>query len=388
MTSRSAGGAQVGICHMPRDPAAALELARVAESAGVSVFGVADSQHLFGAVYPVVQHVLAGTTRLRAGPLVTNPVTQHPSVHAASLAALAALYPGRVMAALGSGDSAVRSVGLRPASRQQVAADISYIAGRLGGTVPVWAAASGLRAAAATPPEATAVLLGGGLEAAWLRRLAGLAEASAGHPLERWAFLVGSLVADPAQADAARDAVAVPVLGVSRHGMTADPAQAGAPAGLVPGLRALYARADVRGHGQPDGVNREVLADWPAEARYLYERFAVVGTPLEAARRLRPVAEQASLTGFIFSTTVPDPAAHIELIGRQLLPRLLPRGGPIAVGSAGRRSRWACRGRSRCAASQVPQEATRAQTCRRQVREKPADPRPRRHVWLSRSEGP
>jgi alkanesulfonate monooxygenase SsuD/methylene tetrahydromethanopterin reductase-like flavin-dependent oxidoreductase (luciferase family) len=322
MTNGPGGGVQVGICHMPRDPAAALELALVAEAAGVSVFGVADSQHLFGAVYPLVQHVLAGTTRLRAGPLVTNPVTQHPSVHAASLAALAALYPGRVMAALGSGDSAVRSVGLRPASRQQLAADISYIAGRLGGTVPVWAAASGPRAAAATPPAATAVLLGGGLDAAWLSRLAGLAEASAGHRLERWAFLVGALVADPAQAAAARAAVAVPVLGVSRHGMTADPERAGAPAKLVPGLRALYAQADVRGHGQPDGVNRGVLDRFPAQARYLFERFAVVGTPAEAARRLRPVAEQAGLTGFILSSTVPDPAAHIRLAGRELAPLL------------------------------------------------------------------
>jgi len=182
--------------------------------------------------------------------------------------------------------------------------------------VPLWVAVSGLKAAAAVSPAASAVLLGGGLEPTWLRELADLAEASAGHPLQRWAFLAGSLVADPAQEPAARAALAVTVAGISRHGMTADPARAGAPPALVPGLRALYAQLDVQGHGQPTGRNRDVLAAWPAQAEYLYARFAVVGTPQQAAERLRPVAAQAGLAGFIFSSTVPDPAAHINLIGQ------------------------------------------------------------------------
>jgi 5,10-methylenetetrahydromethanopterin reductase len=341
---------------MPRDPATALTLARVAEEAGVDVFGVADSQHLFGGTYPVVQHVLAGTSRLRSGPLVTNPVTQHPSVHAASLATLASLYPGRLLAAFGAGDSAVRSVGLRPASPAELAEAVRYISTRLApavpadmvpaemvraemvraemvpaaaapaGPVPLWVAVSGPKAAAAVPPAASAVLLGGGLEPAWLRELADLAEASAGHPLQRWAFLAGSLVADSAQTPAARAALAVTVAGISRHGMTTDPIRAGAPPELVPGLRALYAQLDVRGHGQPTGRNRDVLAAWPAQAEYLYSRFAVVGTPHQAAEHLRPVAAQTGLAGFIFSSTVPDPTTHINLIGRELAPQL--RGFP------------------------------------------------------------
>jgi alkanesulfonate monooxygenase SsuD/methylene tetrahydromethanopterin reductase-like flavin-dependent oxidoreductase (luciferase family) len=333
--TQAAGRLQAGICHMPRDPATGLALARVAETAGLDVFGVADSQHLFGALYPVIQHVLSGTGgglddggRLRVGPLVTNPVTQHASVHAASLAALASLYPGRVLAAFGAGDSAVRSVGLAPASRAKLAADVGYIGDRLGGAVPLWVAVSGPKAAAAVPPAASAVLLGGGLEPAWLSELGGLAEASAGHRLQRWAFLAGSLVADLAQLPAARAALAVTVAGISRHGMTADPVRAGAPPALVPGLRALYAQLDVQGHGQPAGRNRDVLAAWPAQADYLFTRFAVVGTPEQAAQRLRPVAAQAGLTGFIFSSTVPDPAAHITLIGQELLPLLTPESTP------------------------------------------------------------
>jgi 5,10-methylenetetrahydromethanopterin reductase len=311
----SPGPLRVGVCHLPGDPALSLRLARAAEEAGVSVFGVADSPHLFGATYPVVQHVLAGTRRLRAGPMVTNPVTQHPSVHAASLAALATLYPGRVLAAFGTGDSAVRSVGLRPATPARLAAGMEQVAARLGRAAPLWAAVSGPRAAAAVPAAASAVLLGGGLDSGWLEHLGALADHAAGRHLGRWAFLVGSLVPGAQDVAAARQAAVGSVISVSRHGMTRDPAGAGAPDALVPGLHALYRDYDVRGHGQPAGVNARLLAGRPDEAAYLFRRFAAVGTPADVAPRLRQVARQARLAGFILSCTVPDPLSHVRLAG-------------------------------------------------------------------------
>ena len=310
---------QVGVCHLPGDPAVSLALAQAAEDAGVNVFGVADSPHLFGAMYPVVQHILAGTTRLRAGPMVTNPVTQHPSVHAASLAALTSLYPGRVMGAFGTGDSAVRSIGLRPASPAQLAAAMQQVASRLDGAAPLWAAVSGPAAAAAVPAAASAVLLGGGLDAGWLDHLGGLADKAAGRPLERWAFLVGCLVPGPQDVAAARRAAAASVVSVSRHGMTRDPAGAGAPAALIPGLKAIYGHYDVQGHGQPGGVNARLLAGWPDEADYLFGRFAAVGTPAGVSPRLTQVARRVGLSGFILSCTVPDPLTHVRLLGEELL---------------------------------------------------------------------
>jgi alkanesulfonate monooxygenase SsuD/methylene tetrahydromethanopterin reductase-like flavin-dependent oxidoreductase (luciferase family) len=309
---------RVGVCHLPGDPAVSLTLARAAEDAGVSVFGVADSPHLFGAMYPVVQHVLAGTSQMRVGPMVTNPVTQHPSVHAASLAALTYLYPGRVIAAFGTGDSAVRSVGLSAASPAQLAASMGQVADRVGNAAPLWAAVSGPRAAAAVPAAASAILLGGGLDAGRLEYLGGLADQAAGHRLERWAFLVGCLVPGPQDVAAARRASAASVVSVSRHGMTRDPAAAGAPVALIPGLRAIYGRYDVHGHGNPEGVNARLLADWPAEAGYLFDRFAAVGTPADLVSRLRSVAHDAHLTGLILSSTVPDPLTHIRLLGTDL----------------------------------------------------------------------
>src|SRR5581483_8530701 len=49
------------------------------------------------------------------GTLIVNPVTRHPSVLAASIAAVDRYAPGRVMLGVGAGDTAVLQVGLRPA---------------------------------------------------------------------------------------------------------------------------------------------------------------------------------------------------------------------------------------------------------------------------------
>src|SRR5690606_35864232 len=103
----------VRISTLPHTPSHVAELAVVAEQAGLAGLGVADSAHLHGAMYPSIQHALALSSRIPMGPLVTNPVTRHPSVHAADLAALSKLYPGRVQVAMGTGDSAVHGVGLR-----------------------------------------------------------------------------------------------------------------------------------------------------------------------------------------------------------------------------------------------------------------------------------
>ncbi len=72
-------------------------------------------------MYPTVQLILSRTSRIKVGPFVTNPVTRHQSVHAADIAALAELHtPGRLAVVMGAGDSAVHSVGLRPAPAAQV----------------------------------------------------------------------------------------------------------------------------------------------------------------------------------------------------------------------------------------------------------------------------
>ncbi|MCH9669903.1 MAG: LLM class flavin-dependent oxidoreductase [Gammaproteobacteria bacterium] len=55
------------------------------------------------------------TSRIGLGPLLENPITRHPAVLAGSIATIERLAPGRALLGLGVGDTAVRTVGARPA---------------------------------------------------------------------------------------------------------------------------------------------------------------------------------------------------------------------------------------------------------------------------------
>ncbi len=308
---------------LAHEPAEAIAIGRAADAAGVDIVGVADSPARFAGTYAITALLLGETARVRIGPMVTNPVTCHPAVHGANLATLSAAYPGRLLAVLGTGDSGTAALGLPSAPAAVLGTAIRAVAERAGPGVPVWAAASGPRAASAVPREATAVLLGGGLEPGWLNALAARAESAAGHRLERWAFAVGNLVERPDQLAGARSAASAAVLAVSRHSLGRDPGRGRrAQADLIPGLAALYARYDVRAHGEHAGANADVLAGWPAEAEYLFQRFGAIGTAASLSSRLAQVAAAARLDGFIFTTSIPDPADHVRRIGRDLRPLL------------------------------------------------------------------
>ena len=55
------------------------------------------------------------TERVQIGPSVTNPLTRHPAVMASAIASLHELSGGRAFLGIGTGDSAILNLGLRPA---------------------------------------------------------------------------------------------------------------------------------------------------------------------------------------------------------------------------------------------------------------------------------
>jgi 5,10-methylenetetrahydromethanopterin reductase len=312
----------VGVSHVPDDLAVTVELARVAEQAGLPYFGIADSPALHAGAFPAIQHVLYATDQLEVGTFVTNPVTRHPSVLSADFTALATMFTDRVGVGIGAGDSAVSSVGLRPASPQALAAAVSTIGIRLGGRAPVMVALSSLRTAALVPAEADGVILGGGLDPDWLARLIEVSERSAGHRLLRWGFAVGHLVAQTELVPVARAEVFGSVLSISRHGLGRDPAQRGVPPTIAARLPALYQQYDWTAHARSGGPNDKLAGQFPDLSRYLWQRFAVVGTPTQLAARLNLLAAQVQLDRLILTSVVPDPVAHIRMIGAELQPRL------------------------------------------------------------------
>ncbi|MEM7250257.1 MAG: LLM class flavin-dependent oxidoreductase [Pseudomonadota bacterium] len=73
------------------------------------------------------------TTRIGLGPLLENPITRHPAVLAGSMATLERLAPGRTLLGLGVGDTAVRTVGAKPARVARLEAATKTVVRLVGG---------------------------------------------------------------------------------------------------------------------------------------------------------------------------------------------------------------------------------------------------------------
>ncbi len=89
-------------------------LIRAAETAGFRYVWFGDSHLIWQEVTPYLTIAAMQSDTLRFGPLVTNPVTRHPTVMASAMATLNELSNGRALLGLGRGDSAVRTLGLKP----------------------------------------------------------------------------------------------------------------------------------------------------------------------------------------------------------------------------------------------------------------------------------
>jgi 5,10-methylenetetrahydromethanopterin reductase len=95
----------------------AREVARcvaAAERAGFDIAWLPDSQFLWRDVWSSLALAAELTDRITLGPCVTNLETRHPSVTAAAAVTLEELAPGRTILGVGSGDSSIKTLGLKP----------------------------------------------------------------------------------------------------------------------------------------------------------------------------------------------------------------------------------------------------------------------------------
>ena len=85
-----------------------------AETLGFDSVWATDSQMLYSDCYAVLALAARQTSRLRLGPGTAICGTRIPPVHAAAVATLNRLAPGRVHLGIGTGNTAMRSMGQRP----------------------------------------------------------------------------------------------------------------------------------------------------------------------------------------------------------------------------------------------------------------------------------
>ncbi len=100
------------------DPPAQTVIARMkeAEDLGISHGWTFDSTVLWQEPFVIYSQILAATSWMTVGPMVTNPLTRDWTVTASMFATLNEMFGNRTVCGIGRGDSARRVIGQKPAS--------------------------------------------------------------------------------------------------------------------------------------------------------------------------------------------------------------------------------------------------------------------------------
>ncbi|WP_019925860.1 TIGR03842 family LLM class F420-dependent oxidoreductase [Nocardia sp. BMG111209] len=318
-----------------------VELARVAETHGFSHVWTFDSHLLWQEPYVIYSRILAVTRKVMVGPMVTNPSTRDWTVTASTFATLNEMYGNRTICGIGRGDSAVRTLGGRPANLATLRESIAVIrelgngrSARVGDTtvrfpwaadsrLEVWAAGYGPRALDLTGEVADGFILqlADPDIAAWtIARVRAAAERAGRDPAAvsicvaapayvtdgsvaalkhareqcRWfGGMVGNHVADI----------------VAKYGADSD-----VPAALTEYIagRTGY---DYNQHGRAGNTHADFVPD------AIVDRFCLLGTPDEHLARLREL-EALGVDQFAVYLQHDAKTATLEAYGEQILPRL------------------------------------------------------------------
>jgi 5,10-methylenetetrahydromethanopterin reductase len=332
--------ARFGIVFLPESLTGWGDLCRLAEDVGFEWLGVADSQSVFRELYVALTVAALHTRRLRLGPLVTNPLTRHLVVTASAIASVDELSGGRAVLGLGSGDSAIYTVGAPPATlagledsvttlRRLTAGETVERAGRpwrvhrATRRVPIYLAAEGPRTLELAGRVADGVIVGLGLTPEVVRlSLAAIERGAraAGRTLDDvdvWWFAKTSL-AD--RREQAITPIKMALAASANHAFRFTLEGKGVPPDLHEKIRALQREYNSHHHEIPGAANASLPDRWGL-TDFLVDRFAIAGTPADCRaqveRAMAAGARQFLITGF-----VPDPRAFMRRFAREVADRV------------------------------------------------------------------
>lgn len=306
-------------------PEKLVEHARAAERAGFDVVTLADSQCLTRELYASLGYVAKETDEVRLGPGVTNPVTRHPSVIASGMCTIDEMTEGRTFWGVGSGDSAVYTIGEQATKLDDLKRIITLIKKLCRGErgtyegetqrlywveqadrtfdIPVALAAEGPKTLHVAGQVADEVIVGLGLEPdiveETVERVNEGARQAGRDPadIEKW-FLAYSNVTD--DRETAVEQIKHKLAGAAHHSLQFTlegkrvPDEYEAPIReLVDGYVSEWGTDDGRAHNA-DLVERLGLTE------YLARRYAIAGTPEECLSRIDELEETGLVDGLYF----------------------------------------------------------------------------------------
>ena len=128
------GSLDFGLGLFPIEPASRMVyLTRLAEELGYARVHLGDSQMIWREAYTILGAAAGATERVTLATGVTNPVTREPAVVAAAMVTLRELAGDRVQLGIGTGDSAVQTLGRKPAKLKALEEAVAAIRALMGG---------------------------------------------------------------------------------------------------------------------------------------------------------------------------------------------------------------------------------------------------------------
>jgi len=313
----------------------------VGEQAGCfELLTTGDSQSLWADPFVSLAVAAERTARPRLGVTVSNPMTRHPAVVASSLVALQRLSGGRMFYGLSSGDSALRNIGVRPATVTELeefgVAVKTLCAGRTATwqgaelqlrwgsyPVPLWMAAEGPRTQYLAGQIADGVVLSNALDAdvlALARANLAAGAASMGRSIEDieiWC-MAAMCLADSEEEGVAR--LESQLAGTANHVYRFHMDGKGLPDEYREAIATLMHRYDSSVHATPDraAANAELVRELGL-VELLARRSVIAGPPERCVERIREVAGVGA-TNLIVSQFVNDPLEFMETFADRIAP--------------------------------------------------------------------
>lgn len=297
-----------GISFAPNHPKEVAEWCRAAEDCGFERVGLVDSQSIYREVYVSCTAGLQATQTVKIGPRVTNALTRHPTVTAGALLTMAELAPGRVFAGVGTGDSALINIGLRPIKLRALGEFVNCIRGLMRGErvlyqgselhltwsgtdMPIYVSAHGPKTLEFAGQHADGVIYGDGVgkeivKDALTAVAAGAAKAGRRvEDLDIWWGLCGNV--GNSREEALRQ-IKMLLAAKANHLARFPDQNKHVPPEFRDVLDRIHKQYSYFEHQKPgENTTNARLINESGLENYLADRYAIVGTPEDCLNRLR-----------------------------------------------------------------------------------------------------
>lgn len=318
-----------GFMLLPRSLSETRELARIGGALGFSWITVADSPTVYQDSFLHQLEVARAAEHVHVGPMTTHLVVRHPVIVGNQLATLGSFTGGRVAAAVATGNSAARGLGLRPATIDELGQGISAIKAYWRGesaafkdsvipatglervACPLLVGADGPKAAALSARVGDGLLYGGTMEPEVRRRR--LSAMGSGPGKQAWIAPTVSLCEDH---ESVRRDLGAMVVAMANRAMRGDLNERNVPAAVQDDVLQMRRAYDYGFHADNSRPkNTGAVSD--RLAGYLIDSLCVWGDEQRWRARLDEL-EQEGWSGVMFILGQAEQASAIRDIGARL----------------------------------------------------------------------